>query len=60
MLHGFLPTSQTGLAGEAEAFHFYWGMIATEPSLTAPNTNFVSLRFLSVAWTMTDYDGTTQ
>lgn len=60
MPHGYSLTSQTGLAGEAEAFRFYWGTIATEPSLSAPNADFASLRFLSVAWTMTDYDGTTQ
>lgn len=49
---------RTGLAGAAEASHFCLGEDAR--IIRSRRLADEMRRFLSVAWTMTDYDGTTQ
>ena len=41
MPRGFLLILRTGLVGEAEDFHFYWGMIAIKPSPLAPSIDLL-------------------
>jgi hypothetical protein len=45
------------LVGEVEDFHSYLG---PDYLYSVPDKVLTCNRFLSVAWTMTDYDGTTQ
>lgn len=55
--NGYLPQSQTALVGAAEDFLSCSGKLDL-PKRERSQLNVIS--FLSVAWTMTDYDGTTQ